>query len=187
MTFYLGTLALGDGRSALWPYVVVMVLAALASLWLFWWSRRIPTRDTRTTPRLVLIAFGIFVITLFAAGTALVLRTQAIFPWPLQPDSSVMFGLIFIGDAFYFLYALLTPRWHNAKAQLLSFLAYDLVLLPPFVGHLASVQPAHRLSLMVYLGVLVASCVLALYYLFVDPATRFGSQATSRAAFSAER
>lgn len=187
MACYLVWLALGNGRSALLPYAFVTALAALASLCLFWWSRRVAIRDPRPTPGLVLVAFGFFVAILFAAGSALVLRVPAIFPWPLKSESSVMFGLIFIGDAFYFLYALLIPRWHNAKAQLLSFLAYDLVLFPVFIPHIATVQPEHRLSLTIYLGVLAASCLLALYYLFVDPATRFGRRSPSPSAFSAER
>jgi hypothetical protein len=186
MTWYLGSLALGTGRPALLPYTLVIAIAALVSLWLFWWSRRIAIHDPRPTPRPVLVAFGLFVAILLAAGSALLLRVPTIFPWPLKPESSVMFGLIFIGDAFYFLYALLSPRWHNAKAQLLSFLAYDLVLLPVFIPHIATVQPAHRLSLMIYLGVLAGSCLLALYHLFADPTTRFGRRSPSRPVPSAE-
>lgn len=186
MTCYLGSLALGAGRLDLLPYTMVVAIAALVSLWLFWWSRRIVIHDPRPTPRPVLVAFGLFVAILFAAGSALLLRVPTIFPWPLKPESSVMFGLIFIGDAFYFLYGLLIPRWHNAKAQLLSFLAYDLVLLPVFIPQIATVQLAHRLSLIIYLGVLAASCLLALYYLFVDPATRFGRRSPSQTVASAE-
>ena len=67
---------------------------------------------------------------------------------------------------------MLRPRWYNARGQLLGFLAYDLVLLPPFLGYFETVYEAHRLSLSVYTVVLLYSAVLACYYLFVDRRTR---------------
>jgi hypothetical protein len=98
-----------------------------------------------------------------------------VFPWALNPDSSVIFGCIFIGDAFYFLYGLLYPRWHNAAGQLLSFLAYDLVLIGPFLMLFKTVKPEFMFSLIVYVAVLVYSGGLAVYFLFVNPKTRLGS------------
>jgi hypothetical protein len=109
------------------------------------------------------------------AGTALILRLP-IFPWDLSPDSSLIFGCIFLGDAFYFIYALLRPYWGNAFGQLLSFLAYDLVLIVPFLLLMGSVKPGHMLSLIVYILVLLYSGGLAVYYLFLNPQTRVGSQ-----------
>ena len=41
--------------------------------------------------------------------------------------------IIFLGSAIYFAYGLQRPVWGNAKGQLLGFLAYDLVLIVPFV------------------------------------------------------
>jgi len=123
----------------------------------------------------VRVSFGIFVATLLLAGTALILR-MPIFPWDLNPDSSVVFGCIFLGDAFYFIYALLRPYWGNAFGQLLSFLAYDLVLIVPFLQLLESVKPGHMQSLIVYIVVLIYSGGLAVYYLFLNPQTRAGSQ-----------
>ena len=65
------------------------------------------------------------------------------------------------------------PRWANAAGQLLGFLVYDLVLLGPFLRHFGVVAPAHRASLTVYTAVLLVSAALAVYYLFIHPATRF--------------
>jgi len=96
-----------------------------------------------------------------------------IFPWALNPDSSVLFGCIFIGDAFYFLHGLLYPRWHNARGQLLSFLAYDLVLIGPFLYE--TVEPDFFLNLVVYITVLVYSGLIAVYFLFVNRQTRFST------------
>jgi hypothetical protein len=119
----------------------------------------------------VRVSFGIFVASLLFAGTALILR-QPIFPWKLNPDSSVIFGCIFIGDAFYFLHALFKPSWRNAAGQLLSFLAYDLALIIPLFRLFEMVDPALRLNLTVYVLVLIYSGAVAVYYLFLNPRTR---------------
>ncbi len=62
-------------------------------------------------------------------------RAATIFPWPLRPQNSTMYGLLFLGSFAYFLYGFLRPSWHNARGQLLAFLVYDLVLIPPYAKH----------------------------------------------------
>jgi hypothetical protein len=171
-SLYFFKLALQDGRTNLIPIGALSLAFAAASGVSFLWSRRIPLSDSRPTPRLVRVSFGIFVAALILSGSALIFRAP-IFPWDLNPDSSVIFGCIFLGDAFYFLHGLLVPRWHNALGQLLSFLAYDLVLIIPFVLLLGTVKPEHLISLIVYIAVLVYSAGLAIYYLFINPQTRF--------------
>ena len=164
-----------QGRSEMIVYAVVSVLMGLISGGFFLWSRRLSLTDPRPTPRLVRVSFGIFVATLLLAGTVLILG-MPIFPWDLNPDSSVIFGCIFLGDAFYFIYALLRPHWENAFGQLLSFLAYDLVLIVPFLLLLENVKPGHMQSLVIYIAVLLYSGGLAVYYLFLNPQTRIGSR-----------
>jgi hypothetical protein len=158
-------------RVGLLPFGLTSILIALASGFAFLWSRRLPLRDSRPTPWPVRISFGIFVAVLLLTGSALILQ-KPIFPWKLNPDSSVIFGCIFIGDAFYLLYGLLVPLWHNAKGQLLSFLAYDLVLIVPFIGLFQTIDAAYHLSLIVYVAVLIYSGGLAVYYLFFNTQTR---------------
>jgi hypothetical protein len=155
-------------------FSLASILMALASGAAFLWSRRLPLTDPRPTPMLVRVSFGIFIVLLFLAGGALILR-MPVFPWDLNPDSSVIFGCIFLGDAFYFLYGLFRPRWGNAFGQLLSFLAYDLILIVPFVLLFATVKPERMLSLVVYMAVLIYSGGLAIYYLLLNPQTRFGT------------
>lgn len=60
----------------------------------------------------------------------------------------------------------------NASGQLAGFLAYDIVLLPPFLTRLPSVAPEYRVSLIIYTAVLVYSALIAGYYLFLHPETR---------------
>jgi hypothetical protein len=163
-----------QGRSGMLPFGVASVLMAVAGGTAFLWSRRLSLIDQRPTPKLVRVSFGIFIVSLLLAGGALVLRLP-VFPWDLNPDTSVVFGCIFLGDAFYFLYGLYRPRWGNAFGQLLSFLAYDLVLIVPFIALFNTVPPERMVNLVVYTAVLIYSGGLSVYYLFIDPRTRFGS------------
>lgn len=165
-----------NGQSEMFGYGLASVLVLFISAALFFWSRRLPLADSRPTPALVRVSFGIFTLALLFVGGGLVLH-QPLFPWDLNPASSIIFGWIFLGDAFYFLHAFLRPRWSNACGQLLSFLAYDLVLIVPFVMLFDTVQPERMTSLIVYIAVLIYSSGLAVYYLFIHPRTRFGSQA----------
>jgi hypothetical protein len=173
-SIYFFHLALEKGRPNMIPFGMMGLFSLIASGAAFLWSRRIPLNDSRPTPALVRVSFGIFIASLILAGGALIFR-MPIFPWALNPDSSVIFGCIFVGDAFYFLYSLLYPRWHNALGQLLSFLAYDLVLIVPFLLLFKTVKPEYMVNLIVYVAVLIYSGAIAIYFLFINSQTRFGS------------
>ncbi|HET7144334.1 MAG TPA: hypothetical protein VFI68_09975 [Anaerolineales bacterium] len=163
-----------QGRADMTLFGAFAAVSAAASLAAFFWSLNIPLKETRPMPKPVQVSFWIFIVSLFLSSGALILQTP-IFPWALKPDTSVVFGCIFLGDAFYFLYGMFRPNWHNALGQLLSFLAYDLVLIVPFVGLLDTVEPARYINLIVYTAVLIYSGGLAVYYLFINPQTRFGT------------
>ena len=163
-----------QGRSGLLIFGIASIVMAVMSGAAFLWSRRLPLRDPRPTPGLVRVSFGIFIVSLFLAAGALILHLP-VFPWDLNPDTSVVFGCIFLGDAFYFIYGLFRPRWGNAFGQLLSFLAYDVVLIIPFVLLFDTVKPDHMINLIVYTAVLIYSGGLAAYYLLLNPQTRFGA------------
>lgn len=160
-----------NNRPELLPYCIAGILSAIVSVAAFQWSQKIPLRDERPTPLLVRISFGIFIASLVLAGGAMVLRIP-VFPWEVKPDSSVVFGCIFLGDAFYFLYGLRKPRWHNARGQLLSFLAYDIVLIVPFLTLFGTVKPEFLPSLIIYTGVLVYSGAISVFFLFINKETR---------------
>jgi hypothetical protein len=84
----------------------------------------------------------------------------------------VLFGWIFLGASLYFIYGVARPVWHNARGQLMGFLAYDLVLILPFLVLLGDVKPEFMLSLVIYLVVIVYSGALAIYYLLISKETR---------------
>lgn len=155
---------------------IVMTAVAVFSFALIPWGRRFPLRDTRPRPRIVGASYALFGTVLLVAGGALVAGLPEIMPWPLVPGTSALIGWIFLGDAAYYLQAAGRPTWRESTPQLLSFLAYDAVLLPPLALHLRTVPPELRLNLWIYLSVLVYSAALAVWFIFVDRRTRLAAQ-----------
>lgn len=165
-----------NARVRLYAWIFAASVVALAATWA--WARRYPVRDPRPTPAPVRWSFALFAVLLVVVGTALVRGAPHVFPWPLKPTHSALYGWIFLGAAVYFAHGVVRPSWGNARGPLLGFLAYDLVLLGPYFAHLDKVLPEHRASLVVYLAVLLYSTALAAWFLFLSPATRFGSGAS---------
>jgi len=153
-------------------YGIVCVFGALFGLGLFLWSARIPIADTRPMPRPVRWSFVIFIIALLIVSTRLILRTPNTIPWKITPDLSLIIGWMFVGAAFYFVYGLARPSWVNSTGQLLGFLAYDLVLIGPFLKRLPTTPPEFQTGLWIYTVVVVYSGLLAVYYLFLHRPTR---------------
>ena len=60
----------------------------------------------------------------------------------------------------------------NAGGQLAGFLAYDAVLIWPFLKRLPDVAPEFRLELWTYTAVVVYSAIVAIVYLALHPVTR---------------
>jgi magnesium-transporting ATPase (P-type) len=162
----------GEHEPRLLHHAIAFTVFASANAGVLLWSIRQPIRDTRKIDRLLHVSFVVFSIVLLIAAVQLLRRSPTIFPWTLEPDTSTMFGWLFLGSAVYFIYGTVRPSWHNMRGQLLAFLAYDLVLLPTYVSMYPMVEPEHRPSLRIYLAVLFYSSVLAIYYLFIAKKTR---------------
>jgi len=172
LAIYLGSQALITGESIFVIYTIACAVFALFNFWLLLWARRIPIRDSRPLPGFIRFSYVIFVLALFMVGIALILQTPHVLPWVVEGPTSVVLGWMFLGDAFYFLYALLQSRWYGACAQLWSFLAYDLVLIGPFLLRFPTIVPEYRNSLIVYTLVLTYSGILAIYFLLFNRSTR---------------
>jgi hypothetical protein len=170
------------GASAESELATLAAAGALFSLAMVFTGRRIPLRDARRAPPLVRFSFALFAVVLVLAGGALALGRAGVLPWPIAREPGVVCGWIFLGAAAGYVFGFLRPAWHNARGPLLGFLVYDLILLPPLLSHFAKVKPEHRTSLWLYVAVLVYSGLLALYALFVDPATRRWGVVAPRAA-----
>lgn len=137
------------------------------------------TPDLRPMPPALRIPFAIEVGVLALVGLGLVFTIPNVLPWPLRPESSMMYGWVFLGLALYFGYTLVQRTWQHTCGQLLGFLAYDLVLLGPLLGHIPNVKPEHRLGLAVAIGIVLSSGALAVYYLFIKRDTRVWGAAST--------
>ena len=154
---------------------IATALLGVLCIMLFRYGHRVTFSDQRPTPTAVRIAFGVFAFLLAIVATMLIMGRQNTFPWPLGPENSVLYGIIFLGAMAYFIYGLIYPVWGNACGQLIGFIAYDIVLIVPFVQHFANVGTEMRSSLVVYTTVVALSGLFALYFVLVHPATRFGA------------
>ena len=167
-SFQLGA---SSGNSQLTTFGIACLFGAFFGLGLLLWSIRIPMDSTLPMPGIVRWSFVIFIIALVIVSTRLILKVPNAIPWKITPEISVVIGWMFFGAALYFVYALLRPSWVNAAGQLAGFLAYDVVLIVPFLTRLPTVAPEHRLGLIVYTVVVSYSGLLALYYLFIHKPT----------------
>ena len=161
------------GSQRLQAGALLCLVGAIVSLGIFLQFRRYPIEDRRPMPLPVRLSFGVFVIVLLLVGSAILLRVPNVFPWKLNPMSAAFLGCFFLGSSCYFLYGLVFPCWQNACGQLWSFLAYDLVLIVPYLLHFATVSSVQLPSLIVNTIILVYSAALAIYYLLIKKETRF--------------
>lgn len=170
LLFYLGN----QNQALLWFALVMLALAVLAGV-IFTRTRGL-AETSQPTPRLVIYAFVAEVLVLAGAGILLILKVPNTLPWNLSPESSVLYGWVFLGLAFYYLYAILRPQWIHAIGPLLGFLVYDIVLFSPLFARFGNLQPEHVLGQVAASTIIIFSAALGIYFLFVNPATRFGTQ-----------
>jgi len=88
---------------------------AFGSILLFLIGGKYPHPDRRPPPPLVRNSFLVFAVALFAATAMLLARAPVVFPWPLKPDSSTMFGFLFLASAVYFFDGWLRPSCESAS------------------------------------------------------------------------
>ncbi len=177
LSFQLGA---SSGNAQMTTYGIVCVFGALFGLGLFLWSVRIPIDHTIPMPSPVRWSFVIFIVALLIVSVQMILKVPNVIPWKITPDLSVVIGCMFLGAALYFIYALLRPSWLNSAGQLVGFLAYDVVLIVPFITRLPTTIPEFRLGLTIYTAVITYSGLLALYYLFLSKRTRLWSEMPSK-------
>ena len=158
----------------LWFALVLGAAAAFCAALYF--RTRNSLQSSQPTPQIVRLAFIAEVLVLAGAGILLLLKVPNTLPWNLSPESSVLYGWVFLGLAFYYLYAVLHPQWIHALGPLLGFLVYDLVLFSPLFARFGSLQPEHILGQVAASVIILFSAALGVYYLFVNPATRLGGE-----------
>jgi hypothetical protein len=196
----LGMLAMDAGIAAYMAYlysqrhqflllewVIVNLLLCVSSLALFIIGGREPQHEPRRLHWWVRGSFLVFTLAFFAVASMLVARAPIVFPWKLNPDSSVIFGCFFLCAGIYSLDIYRRPGVENAKGQLLGFVVYDLVLIPPYLQHWPNTKGGFRISLIVYLSVLVASAAIAIWVWLNDLASRGSAGPAARSGRASAR
>jgi hypothetical protein len=184
LAFYLIPAASQLGQPQLRVYGWLFGLSIPAMVGVYFYSRRFPLSDGRPAPALVRWTFLALSLWLIPVGFGLVRCWPHVFPWPLAPDMSVVYGWIFLGAAVYMLHGFFWPSWDNACGQLLGYLIYDLVLIVPYLKLVPVVKPEHQMSLTIYLTVIIYTGLLAIYYLFIHPATRLWARKSEQFKWS---
>ncbi len=163
---------IADGSAKLLTFALLAAIGTLFGLVLFLHTRRLVIPALPRLPAPVRVAFIVFIIALIIVGGRMVLKAPNVVPWTVNTTGSVIYGWMYLGAAIYFTYTLLRPSWRNAGGQLAGFLAYDLVLILPFLQRLPTIEPRFMVSLWIYTFVIIVSGVLAAYYLFIHAGTR---------------
>lgn len=155
------------GTDALVPQTAIMGGAALFALALLVIAKGgdPEPRLMGWLPRASCVLYGLI---LGGIGWALVDQRYDVFPWPLQPETSVVFGILFAGLGVVYLLTAWSGDRRAGMVVMLGFLAYDLLLLPRLVPLFPSIDPDRLLSLAAYCGVLGYSAVVAVDYLLFD-------------------
>lgn len=172
LSFQLGA---STGNPQMTAYGIACVFGALFGLGMFLWSVRISIDRTVPMPKPVRWSFVVFIVVLLVVSLRMIANVSNVIPWKITPDLSVVIGWMFLGAALYFIYALLRPSWLNSAGQLVGFLAYDVVLIVPFLTRLPTAPPEFRVGLTIYTAVIIYSGLLASYYLFINKPTRLWS------------
>lgn len=170
--FSLVVLTLIGGNSGLIVNLALAAIVAVVGAIGFAVGRRRAPVDTRVTPQWVRAVFVALAAILLVTGGLMLLRVPNILPWNVDLETQQLVGALFVGDAAYFLYAVLRPVWPNAAGAWLAFLVYDLILAVPLLNHFAVVREQHRVGLVLYVAVVLTTLVLSAYSLLVDRRTR---------------
>jgi hypothetical protein len=187
-------IAMGISRSEgrLFAFAAASAISGVLAWAVFQSARHLPSRDQTPLPRFVRFAYAGFIVVLLIIGTALIFGADNTFPWDLPNRTSVIYGGIFMGAGAYFAFGIARNTWVHGGGQLAGFLAYDLVLLSPYLRTLVDEngmsgsggyqsfptagatagEDVNRTSLWVYTGFLVLTSLIAIYFLFINPATR---------------
>lgn len=156
------------GESAFQVHAVIALLTAVAAMGLLVALRRLPPAVVamRRLEPVVRVSTAAFALALMLAGAALIARLPSIFPWPLSAQSSTVFGLIFLGLSLVYADVAWSGMRSACIVAMSGFLVYDIILLPPFLAHFNRVPSELMTSLTIYVGVLIYSALLAVWFLF---------------------
>lgn len=183
----------GDGEMLIWAGSCLVYGILVFRIYL--WSRSRPVLSTMPTPTYLRWSFLVAASVLAIVGLLAYVQLPNIYPWDVRSGTSSLFGALFLGTASVFVYGLARPVWAFTAGNLWAFLAYDLILLIPYVGMIgddadstigggyydyygggaattSTGDGVNVPSLVIYLTVITLSLLVICYTLFVRPQTR---------------
>jgi hypothetical protein len=144
-------------------WLVACGVLCVGGLILFFLGRDYPKRNAGPVPGLVRWSFLVLSAALTVATVMLLARAPIVFPWPLKPETSILFGLFYFASITYFFDGWWRPAMGNCLGQLAAFFMYDIVLIPPYLKHWPKAHGGFRISLAIYLAVLIWTTLLAVW------------------------
>jgi hypothetical protein len=185
MAIYLGYKATLGGSGGLTLHVLAMIGLLGVAVLVFRRFGSLKPKRLIATPKPIMIGMVVYPIVLLSAAVRLILQQRNVFPWDPRPEWSTIIGLGLVGSAAFFAYGAFRTGWTHAGAQFAGFLAYDLVLIFPYVRMLregdgssgsslygSSGSTVNEGPLTLFLVAIGTSALLAVWYLFIDRETR---------------
>ncbi len=187
MSVFLAIYSVRHQTTELIPNLVGMIAILGCGLYSIGWSSKIAPIQTNPTPKTVRDSMVVFPLILMIASIRLILQSSNVFPWDPQPQWSTIIGLCLMGSVFYFGFGAIDGRWVHAGGQFAGFLAYDLVLIPPYLrmlnaddgvvtasasGFTSYASNVNDGPLYIFLTAIGISLVMSVWYLFLDRRTR---------------
>jgi hypothetical protein len=166
------TFMIANGNSHIMWFGIFLILAVVLGVVMLLWARRYPVENPLPQPLLIRISYMLFTLALLIFGGLMVLQVPNILPWRVTPEGSVIYGWMFLGAAAFFIYSIVRRTWADSGAPLAGFLAYDIVLIVPFIDQFSRVDTQLLPNLILYTAVVIYSTLLAIYYLLINKETR---------------
>ncbi len=171
---------LSDGGFDLAVHAAVMAVIAILAIGTAFTGLNGPSKASCPLPRGLRRIYFVLAPLLFLIGIELILHLPAILPWPLTWQTSLLLGWILIGFAFNYAYVALRGDWAAGQVILFGFLVYDIVIIVPFLLLGETIEGEDfQISLVINLGIVILSALLAIFYLFIDRTTRLGTHQDS--------
>lgn len=109
-------------------------------------TRGIPIKNPRRLPTFFRCAFVVICAILIVLGSMCAFQRPDVFPWDISPETSTVIGLIFLSAALLFALIVARPMWAYGEMALTAFIAYDIVLLFPYIDLLRNLDDTVTLS-----------------------------------------
>lgn len=111
----------------------MFLYVAVISLWFFYVGLKAEHKSRDPLSYSLRWLFSIVMTIALIEGIYLLIPLPFRFAWVLIPDHAVIYGWMLVGGSLFFGWSLLRPKWENGYPALYALIAYDLLLIGPFL------------------------------------------------------